>query len=49
MSGAMKYYDASKPVEINCDASQNWLGAVLMQDEQPVAYTSRAMTDAEKH
>ena len=32
---------------IQCDASQNGLGAVLMQDGQAIVYASRAMTDAE--
>ena len=32
---------------IQCDASQKRLGAVLMQDGQPIVYASRAMTDSE--
>ena len=44
----LKYYDESKPVEIQCDASQSGVGAVLMQEERPIAYTSHAMTDTEK-
>ena len=32
---------------IQCDASQNGLGAVLMQDGQAIVDASRAMTDAE--
>lgn len=43
----LKFYDASKPVEIHCDASKNGLGAVLMQDSKPVAYSSRSMTSTE--
>ena len=43
----LKFYDVSKPVEIYCDASSTGLGAVLVQDDQPVAFSSRSMTDAE--
>ena len=43
----LRYYDPSKPVEIHCDASQHGLGAVLMQEGQPVAYSSRSLTDTE--
>ena len=46
-SPVLKYYDAAKPVEIFCDASGSGLGAVLLQDNQPVAYSSRSLTDAE--
>ncbi|CAB3999682.1 retrotransposon-like family member retr-1, partial [Paramuricea clavata] len=41
------YYDVCKPVTITCDASKSGLGAVLLQDSKPVAYASRALTDAE--
>ena len=34
-------------VTLQCDASQFGLGAALMQNGQPVAYASRALTEAE--
>ena len=34
-------------VTLQCDASQSGLGAALMQNGQPVAYASRALTPAE--
>jgi hypothetical protein len=34
----LRYYDVSKEVTIECDASDSGLGAVLMQDGQPVVF-----------
>jgi hypothetical protein len=44
----LKYYDVKKPVEIQCDASQHGLGAVLLQEGKPVAYASRSMSETEQ-
>ena len=43
----LKFFDVTKPITVSCDASKNGLGAVLLQDEQPIAYASRSMTEAE--
>ena len=43
----LQYYDVNKPVTIQCDASGKGLGAVLLQDNKPVCYDSRALTDIE--
>ena len=43
----LEYYDVMRPVTITCDASKSGLGAVLLQEGKPVAYASRALTDAE--
>lgn len=43
----LRYYDLKKEVTIQCDASQDGLGAALLQEGQPVAYVSRALTSAE--
>ncbi|CAC5383949.1 unnamed protein product [Mytilus coruscus] len=43
----LSFYDVSKPVTVSCDASQCGLGAMLIQDNKPVAYASRSLTDAE--
>ena len=43
----LKYFDVTKPITISCDAPPTGLGAVLLQEESPVAYTSRSLTDSE--
>ena len=43
----LAYYDVTKPVKVTCDASKCGLGAALLQDDKPVAFGSRALTDAE--
>ena len=43
----LRYYNLKEDVTIQCDASQRGLGAALLQGGQPVAYTSRALTDTE--
>ena len=43
----LRYYNLAEEVTIQCDASQTGLGAALMQNGQPVAYASRALTDTE--
>ena len=45
----LSFYDVQKPVTIQCDASQAGLGACLLQNQQPIAYASRAMSKAEKN
>ena len=45
----LRYYDVSKEVTLQCDASQSGLGAALLQDGQPVAFTSRSLTTTEKN
>ena len=43
----LRYYNLEEPVTIQCDASQSGLGAALLQNGQPIAYASRALTSAE--
>ncbi len=37
----LRYYDVAKPVTLQVDASQNGLGAALIQNQGPVAYASK--------
>jgi len=45
---SLKYFDSKKPVVVQVDASQRGLGAVLLQDNQPLAYSSKLLTDTER-
>lgn len=47
-SPILAFFDVSKPVEIECDASQDGLGAVLMQEGRVIAYASRSLSESEK-
>ena len=43
----LRYYNLQEEVTLQCDASQFGLGATLLQNGQPVAYASPALTAAE--
>ena len=43
----LKYYNPQQELTIQCDASEKGLGAALMQNGQPIAFASRALTDPE--
>ena len=43
----LKYYNPDEELTIQCDASDKGLGAALLQQGQPVAFASRALTDTE--
>ena len=43
----LQFYDTSLPTTLQVDASKDGLGACLMQQGQPVAYTSRALSNSE--
>ena len=43
----LRYYNLQEEVTLQCNASQSGLGAALLQNGQPVAYSSRALTPTE--
>ena len=43
----LRYYDRFKPVIVQADASLRGLGACLIQDDQPIAFASKSLTDVE--
>ncbi|KAJ8353117.1 hypothetical protein SKAU_G00206840 [Synaphobranchus kaupii] len=45
----LKYYDVTRPVTVQSDASKNGLGCCIMQGGQPVAFASRALTPTEQN
>ena len=46
--GALRYFDLHAETVIETDASPKGLGAVLLQDGQPVCYASKAFTKTEQ-
>ncbi len=43
----LAYPDFSKPFDIYTDASTKQLGAVITQDNRPIAFISRKLSDAQ--
>lgn len=48
-SPVLQYFDIQKPTTLQVDSSQSGLGAVLLQDNHPIAYASRALTETEQN
>ena len=44
----LAYFNPRQPVKLSVDASSKGLGAVLLQNDHPVAYASRALTDTQQ-
>lgn len=44
----LQYFDPEKSCKLSVDASKDALGAVLLQNNLPVAYASKAMTETQK-
>ena len=44
----LRYYDPKLKSTLQCNASKSGLGAVILQNEQPVAYISRSRTKAKQ-
>ena len=43
----LKYYSPTEELTVQYDTSDNGLGAALMQNGQPIAFASRALTEPE--
>ena len=43
----LAYYDPTKEVTLQVDASMTDLGAALLQDKKPIVFASKALTDTE--
>ena len=46
-ANSLQYFDHTKPVIIQVDASSRGLGATLLQDKGPIEYRSKLLTEAE--
>ena len=46
-SSVLRYFDKDKPLTIQVDASIQGLGAVLLQENGPVEYASKSLSEAE--
>ena len=47
LNTTLTYFDSTKPVVIQTDASEYGLGAALLQDGRPIAFASKTLTDIE--
>ena len=45
----LRYYDPDKELVLQTDSSQSGLGAVLLQEGQPIEYASRSLTTSERN
>ena len=45
LNAPLSYYDQTKPVAVQTDASEYGLGADLVQSSYPIAFTSKTLTD----
>jgi hypothetical protein len=44
----LKLFDSNKDIVVSVDSSSEGVGACLLQDRQPVAYASKALTECQK-
>ena len=46
---ALRYYDPTIPVTLQVDASEDEIGSALLQNDQPVCFTSHTLNSTEKN
>lgn len=46
-ASSLSYFNPAKSAVVQVDASQNALGAALIQDNKPIAYASKSLTETE--
>lgn len=44
----LQFYSPDDPITISCDSSKNGCGAVLLQNNAPIAYASKSFTETQK-
>lgn len=44
----LHYFDTTKPVTISADSSSHSLGAVLLQDEKPIEFAAKSLTETQQ-
>ena len=44
---SLRYYDQTKPMVVQADASQRGLGTCLLQEDQLIVFASKSLTDTE--
>ena len=47
LATSLKFYNSKKPLTLQVDSSLRGLGAAIIQDQGPVAYASKALTETE--
>ena len=47
-AGTLAYYDVTKEITLEVDASKHGLGAMLLQEGKPVAYASKSLSPTEE-
>ena len=45
----LRFYDPTLPLTLSVDSSSTGLGCVIMQEGQPIAYASRALTNTQQN
>ena len=45
----LRYFDVKQPLTLSVDASSKGLGAVILQEDKPIAYASRALTKTQQN